>query len=471
MLERLTAAFAAGMQVKSGRSMASPRGQFDPIRESFPGAWQRGVTVDSQQCILAFSAVYACVTRIASDIAKLRPRLLEQNADGTWLEALPSSPYWVVLRKPNSYQNRIQFLTDWLLMKLLHGNTYVLKERDGRGIVIAMYVLDSRRVQALVTPDGGVYYRVSSDHLARTEHDVTVPASEIIHDRGPTLWHPLIGVSPIYACGRSATQGTRIQSNSATFFENMSRPSGILTAPGTIDAVTASRLKGEFEKNYGGANIGRLMIGGDGLKYEAMVIPPVDAQLIQQLDWTVADVGRTFGMPLYKIGAGPMPTANNVEALEQQYYSGCLQVLIESLELCLDEGLGLGIGRGVEFDLDGLLRMDTPTLYEALGRAVGGGYMAPNEARRRINLSPTAGGDAPYLQQQNWSLEQLSQRGAAPDTSGAGAEKMAALLATMERAAGALHARAGGRQLAGTSTHAAAPYLTRALASDGGHEQ
>jgi phage portal protein BeeE len=31
-----------------------------------------------------------------------------------------------------------------------------------------------------------------------------VPASEIIHDTYITPFHPLIGLSPIYACGLSA---------------------------------------------------------------------------------------------------------------------------------------------------------------------------------------------------------------------------------------------------------------------------
>ena len=100
-------------------------------------------------------------------------------------------------------------------------------------------------------------------------------------------------------------------------------------------------------------------------------------------------------MPGYKIGVGPMPTNNNVEALEQQYYSGCLQIFLEAMELCLDEGLGMGPGMGTEFDLDGLLRMDSAAMYEALGKGVGAAILKPNEARKKLNLPPVAGGDTP----------------------------------------------------------------------------
>ncbi len=385
------------------------------VREPSAGAWQRGVAVDGLGAITAFGAVFACIARIANDIGKLDLELVVDDANGIDVEVPAASPFWQVLRRPNPYQNRIQFLVFWLTCKLLYGNTYALKQRDGRGIVVALYLLDPRRVTPMVTPEGDVYYSLGGDDLSRIPAGQVVPASEIIHDRGLTLWHPLVGVSPIYACGASATQGTRIQGNSATFFENMSRPSGMLTAPGVIDEVTAVRLKTEWEKNYAGLNVGRLAVLGDGLKYEAMTIPANDAQLIEQLNWTVEDVARAFGIPLYKINAGPVPTAGNVEALESQYYSGCLQVLIESIELCLTEGLAMPTGYEVELDLEGLLRMDSATQVDMLAKAVGGAIMAPNEARAKRNLPPVTGGASVYLQQQNYSLEALAKRDAKAD--------------------------------------------------------
>lgn len=388
------------------------------VREPFAGAWQRNITVDTRENLLAFSAVYACVSLIAEDIAKLRPRLMEQEASGFWREIDRVSPLAVVLRKPNAYQTRIQFFVAWVVMKLLYGNAYILKERDARGVVRAMYVLDSRLVTPLVSDSGEVFYSLRTDKLSNVHEDQpAVPAREIIHDRALTLFHPLVGVSPIFACGASATQGIRIQNNSVTFFENMSRPSGHLTAPGQITEVTAARLKSEFEKNFSGGNLGRLLVTGDGLKYEAMTIPASDAQLIEQLRWTVEDVARCFRVPLHKLSSGANPTFTNVAAMNQDYYSQTLQTHIEAIEVLLDEGLELYGVRdrtyGVEFDLDGLLRMDPATRADVAQKQVGAGVLAPNEARLRENLPPQVGGDTPYLQQQNYSLAALAARDAA----------------------------------------------------------
>lgn len=389
-------------------------GWFSIIKESFGGAWQAGVTIDAPRDLLAFSAVFSCVTGIASDVAKLRPRIVEEDDLGILTEA-KDSDYGAVLAKPNRYQNRIKFIEQWIISKLLYGNAYVLKQRDPRTkIVTALYPLDAQRVTPLVTETGDVYYRLSVDHLSGLRASVTVPASEIIHDMMVSLWHPLVGVSPIYACGMSATMGNKIQKNSTKFFDNMSRPSGQLTAPGTLTEETATRLKAVFEENFSGGNIGRLFVSGDGLKYEPMTIPANEAQLIEQLKWTVEDVARCYHFPLYKLG-GTVPAGRSIESLNQEYYSECLQSLIECMELSLDEGLALPEDTYTEFDLEGLLRMDTAAQVEALAKAVGGAIMAPNEARLKRNLKPLDGGDSVYLQQQNFSLEALAKRDALPD--------------------------------------------------------
>jgi len=400
-------------------SAVGPRhSDWGTIGESFAGAWQRNIEVDSSAQILAFGAVFSAVSLIARDVAKLRIKLTQQTESGVWEEVTTASPFLPVLRKPNRYQTRIQFLSQWITSKLLHGNAYILKERDQRGIVVALYVLDPQRVTPLVATDGGVYYQLNDNHLSGLSDQVTVPASEIIHDRAITLWHPLIGVSPIYACGASATQGMRIQANSARFFENMSRPSGHLTAPGQISDDNARRLKGEFETNFGGSRIGRLLVTGDGVKYEAMTIPAVDAQLIEQLRWTVDDVCRCFQVPLHMLASGPPPTFNNIGALNQGYYTQTLQEHIESVELLLDEGLSLPAHYGTELDVDALLRMDAGGRYDSYSKAVGAGWMAPNEARARESLPPVPGGATPYMQQQNWSLAQLDRRDTPPGLDG-----------------------------------------------------
>ena len=390
-----------------------------PIREPFTGAWQQNVTIDPQQTLLAFSALYACVTGIASDIAKMRIKLSE-NDGGIWEEITEphgnslASEVIPLLKKPNHYQNRIQFLTQYIVSKLLSGNTYVLKERRN-GVVVALYILDPCRVKVLVADDGSIYYELRPDYLSQVEDSIIVPASEIIHDMMCPLWHPLVGVSPIYACGTSVTMGNRIQSNSTNFFQNASRPSGILTAPGMITDAAAASVKARFESGYSGVNSGKIAVVGDGLKFEQMTLTAEASQTIDQLQWTVTDVARAFHYPEWKLGGPLPPYSSGPETLTLMYYTDCLQPLIESLELSLDEGLDLPGDMGTEMDLDNLLRMDTTGLYAANNLGVGGGWLAPNEARFRANYHDVSGGESPMIQQQNYSLAALAKRDAQAD--------------------------------------------------------
>ncbi len=396
---------------KTLSGIPSGRGGWWPIvGESFSGAWQRNVTVKFDS-VAVYHAVYACMTLIASDIAKLRVKLVAKDSNDIWTE-VTNPAYSPVLRKPNKIQNRIQFYESWVLSKLSRGNAYILKGRDNRGVVTSMYVLDPNLVRPLVSESGDVFYELSADALSGISEQVIVPAREIIHDRYNCIFHPLIGTSPIVACGLSAMQGLYIQQNSARFFEGGATAPGILTAPGAISDDTAKRLKEHWETNYTGDNSKKVAVLGDGLKYERMSMTSVEAQLIEQLRWTAEVVCSTFHTPPYKIGVGQMPTVNNVQSLNIEYYSQALQVLIESIELCLDEGLGTGENLGTEMDLDGLLRMDSATQMDVLEKAKG--KLTPNEQRKRLNAPPVAGGDTVYMQEQDHSLEWLSRRDAQP---------------------------------------------------------
>lgn len=406
----------------SGSSYApGDRGWFPIIREPFTGAWQRGLELRADTQV-TYHAVYACVTLIASDIAKMRLRLVEKDSDGIWNEVTAESPYWAVLKKPNRYQNRIKFIEQWVVSKLLNGNSYVLKGRNGSGIVDQLYVLDPLRTKAMIAPDGEVYYQLSKDNLSGIdEQTVYVPASEIIHDVMVPLYHPLCGVSPLTACGIAAAQGLAIQEHGAKFFQNGAQPSGILTAPGEIGDETASAFKKAWEENYTGRNAGKVAVLGGGLAYQAMSMKSTDAQLIEQLKWSAETVCSAFHVPPYMIGVGNAPTYNNIEALNAQYYAQCLQAMIESIELLLDEGLALGkstrgLQLGTEFDLDDLLRMDGKTMADT-EKALEG-IKTPNESRKRMNLPPIRGGDSVYRQQQDFSLEALSKRDAQEDPFG-----------------------------------------------------
>jgi HK97 family phage portal protein len=385
------------------------------VHEANTGDWQRNIVL-AVDCLLAHPIVFACITLIAGDIGKLRPQLRRyDDAKEIYIE-VDSPAYSPVLNTPNSYQNRIEFFTQWLISLLAFGNTYVLKVRDNRNVVQQMYILDPRRVVPLVATGGEVFYQLMQDNLADIEAQVTVPATEIIHDKINCIFHPLVGMSPLFGGGLAATQALEIQRNSTRFFRKGATPAGILTIPGSVDADKARKIKETWGSGFTGENAGAVAVLADGAQFKQMTMSSVDSELVKQLNLTSEQICSCFHVPGYMVGVGSAPTYNNIEALSQQYYNQCLQVLIEKIELCLTQGLGMDTAKptpfSVNFDIKQLLRMDTAARYKANSDAINGGWLAPNEARRDENLPPVKGGDSPFLQEQNFSLEALAKRDA-----------------------------------------------------------
>jgi HK97 family phage portal protein len=394
------------------------------VRESYTGAWQQNVEIQGET-LLTNPTVFACVTRISQDIGKLRLRLVVQDSPDIWT-ATTNPAYSPVLRKPNHYQTIVKFVEQWIASKLIWGNTYVLKRRDARGVVVALYVLNPQYVTVLVAADGAVFYQLRRPETdlsglwpEDTGADVTIPAREIIHDRINCLLHPLVGLSPLYAAAMPASLGSTILRSSTQFFATGSRPSGTLSSDQEISQEQAEKMQQRWQTGFGGVeNSGKIAVLGFGLKYEALTQTAVDAQLQEQAGMTEVAICECFGMPLALLNTSKGAPYGNHEQLVQLYHDECLQTLMIGTETALDEGLGIelpvnGTQYGTEFDIDDLYWMDTATRIKAATDAVKGGVLSPNEARLKyFGLGPVPGGESPLAQQQYFSYAALAERDA-----------------------------------------------------------
>jgi HK97 family phage portal protein len=236
-----------------------------------------------------------------------------------------------------------------------------------------------------------------------------LPARSILHHRLLAMHHPLIGLTPLYAAGVSAMTGQTIQQNSHSFFSNMSRASGVLTTPGKINPELAARLKSEWDQNFKGGQMGRTAVLSEGMKWEPLTISAADAQLIEQLRWSVEDVARCFRVPSYMLTDASKISFKNAEQLARNYYSQTLQYHIESIEARIDQCFDLKDDIYAEFDLSALLRMELDARMVAYREGIQSGVLAINEARRMEELPPVSGGDEPLVQMQYRPLSKAGE--------------------------------------------------------------
>lgn len=383
------------------------------ISEPFSGAWQKNCE-EKRGDLITYPTLYACIYRISSDIGKL-PFTLRRMVGGVSQIDESNTSYNPVLRKPNHYQTAAQFREQWLLSKLIAGNTYVLKRRDLRGVVIALYVLDPERTLPMVSDAGEVYYQLRTDALNTLPENypaenLIVPASEIIHDRCMTLHHPLIGVPPLAAAHWPALKNMKILRSATEFFANNAQPGGILTAPAGMNEDDAKAVQDYWASNFNGSNAGRVAIIGADMRFTPFAMKSIDSQMVEQMRYSDEQICQPFGIPPFKVGIGTIPSGLGVDGLNQLYYSDALQTHIEHMEGLLDDGLKIARPLGVELDLEPLLRMDEAKRAEVETKLVMGKIKLPDEGRTRFNLPPTPGGDTLWGQAQDYPLGMLRDR-------------------------------------------------------------
>lgn len=385
------------------------------IHEPYSGAWQMNVE-EKHGTLLCYPTLYACIMRIATDVGTLPAQLkIRERESGVWKDAY-IEPVSVVLRRPNHYQTAQQFREAWVLSKLIHGNAYILKQRDAKGIVTALYVLDPCAVLPMVSDTGDVFYQVSysrSENLLPADYPaerLVVPAREIIHDRCVTLHHQLIGVPPVCAAHWPTVKNLKILKSAAEFFGNRAQPGGILTAPAGMSEQDAEDIKSYWASAYSGANAGKVAVIGADMRFTSFAMNGADSQLVEQMRYSDEQICQPFGVPPFIIGIGTIPAGLKVDDMANMYYKFALQSIIESMEYLLDDGLSVAFPYGIELDLEPLLRMDVGKLADVEAKLVGGKIKTPDEARRKFNLTPTGGGNTLWGQNQDYPLGMLADR-------------------------------------------------------------
>ena len=365
-----------------------------------PGTWQMFGRSSVAPELTAFSAVYACVSIISQDVAKLPMQVTRK--DGRGIPIVQDGDYYAqLMQEPNDYQTGPDFMQLFVLSYLLQGNSYAYCKRNRRGEVSEMHVLDPRRTTPWVEPSGEVFYRCGANMLAGLKGGELIHQRDIIHHRLPlTAGFPLMGVTPIYAAAASSGVGLRILTNSESFFANSAQPGGALQTDRSLDRETKARWLSDWQALYSAGRSGKPAILDGGMKWQPLTMTALDAQLIEQLRFSVEDVGRVFRVPPFMLGDTTKTTYRNSEQLARAYLSGCLSFHLEALARRFARTFTLTGDWGLKFDLSQMLRAEIDVRFDGYQKALAAGWLTPNEARAAEGLEPVEGGDEPHIQSQ-----------------------------------------------------------------------
>ncbi len=379
------------------------------ILEPFGGAFQRGIEVEQSTLATSSPVLFACLDRVSSDIGQLA-FVVKQNDSSGIARVVKSPTIAKTLDRPNDFQSASQFRKAWILSKLMHGNALILKAGG------QLFVLDWSKVVPLVSDSGAVFYRLhmgsSQNLLPETFGDgqVTIPASDVIHDRGPCLFHQLVGVAPITAAYWPSAKAYYINKNNAETFSKGNELSGVLVVPAGLSDDAAKQLKTEWQTM--GANSVRV-IGADA-SFTPFSAKSTDSQTVEQLALSDKAICQPFGIPPFIVGAESLPSGQRPGDYMLSYFKLALQQHVDSMETLLTRDLNLPRGQRIELDTSALLRMDEGRRAEVYGQMIASSLLTVNEARAEFDRPPVPSGDQIFVQKQNVPLD-VAARGGVDD--------------------------------------------------------
>ena len=323
---------------------------------------------------LQHSAVWASVNLIAGSISTL-PLAAYRVGERDPLPALPP-----ILRSPSAGWSLPDFLYAALQSLLVRGNCYgLIVDRAGAGLLPAQVeLLAPERVGVQV--DNRVIWRIDGQEVD--------PAS-IWHVKAFTAPGQVLGLSPIQHARQAIGLGIGAERYAARFFGESAIPSGVLTSDQDIKQDRAEQLKARWKQAHSGHR--DIAVLGQGARFQAVTIPPEQAQFLESTRANVATIARYFGVQPELIGGecGGSLTYANVEQRALDFLTFGLRPWLVRLEVALSALLSSTTT--VKFNAAALVRTDLLTRYQAHESAIRAGWKLRSEVRELEDLPPIAG--------------------------------------------------------------------------------
>jgi HK97 family phage portal protein len=365
---------------------------------------------------IGLAATWACVNILAGTIASLPLMVYRTNGSGQRALARDHPLYYVLHDSPNYDQTALDF---WEIIAgaiELQGNAYASVERRADGSVYSLTPVRPDLVTVSKKQNGFLEYAWTEDGK-RTVKD----GKDVLHIRGP-FGNAISGMSTLTA-NRAVFAGAMAAEGAAqSTFANGVMASGVFTAEKDISAEKIQAAADLVEQKYMGAmNAGRPMFLNNGMKWQQISITPEDAQMLDSRKFSGEEICRIFGVPPAMVGYGDAAsnwgTGKEVDVLN--FLKFTLRKRIRRIEQSAMKQLLTPIDRSqgitIEFNLDGLLRGDTMSRYEAYEKAAKNKWKTINEIRALENEPPVPWGDRPWGQEQDI---QLQEDGSVPPADG-----------------------------------------------------
>ena len=353
------------------------------------------------------AVVYACVKVYAETIGSL-PFLVYKN-NKTGKERAINHPLYPILHdSPNPEMTSMQWRETMMAHLNLHGNHFSEIVFDSHGKITQLWPLPPDRVEIKRDQDMKLFYKIN------VGAGYTFPKEKILHIRGLSM-DGIMGVSPITYARETIGLGLAAQEYASRFFSGDGVPNGVAEHPGQMSDKAYTRFQESLKVGRSGVKgAHRLMLLEEGMKYAKVSLSPEDAQLLESRKFSVEEIARIYRLPLHKIQNMDKATFSNIEQQAIEFVTDSIRPWLVRIEQEINMKLLSEADKGTyftEFLVEGLLRGDIKSRYEAYNIARNGGWMSANDIRRLENMNDIKNGDV-YLVPLNMTpVNQIGQGG------------------------------------------------------------
>lgn len=350
-----------------------------------------GVNVTPEKAI-GLVPVYSATHLIAQAIGSLPVRVTRVDAEGSKRPERPEA-YRALWGRPNPWHSRPVVIESILASMLLWGNAYLGCVYDRIGVLIQLWPIDPSLVDVEADGDDRVWTVRGRGEYRSPANDPTPP---ILHIPALVLPGKIKGLSLIEAAMQSVGIAHAIELTTAGFYGNGMTPAGQIKTKATLSPNEARELAGRMRSAYGGPDkAGKWVVMDNDAEIAPIMIPPQQAQFVEQQRWSAQQCASLFRVPPHLIGDVQRSSSWGT-GIEEQTIGFAIYTLtpwIKRIEMAIGDAFLASAGYELEIGLQGLLRGSTLQRYQAYAMALQNRFMSPNEARRLEGWPTYEGGD------------------------------------------------------------------------------
>ena len=336
----------------------------------------------NEMSALGISSVLSAISLIADSISILPIKTIRYDGDKKVFTEKPK-----IFDKPNANQTIFEVIHQIITSLLMHGNSFVLIDRDRQGRPIAMTPLHSDRVTVEMN-NGRKTYTIGTQSNKRILTD-----ENILHFKWFSYPGDLIGVSPLRVNGNTYGLALAMERHISQFYGQGGTPSSILETDRDLTSEQAKFLQENWQLTHNRNRKPAVLTGG--LKWKSISAGAGD-ELIQAREQIVNEVARIFRVPAHLINSKDGSNVySNIESNGLAFIRHTLLPYIRRIE----DGLTtlLPGKQVIKLDTEEYARGDMFTRIRTYQVAISSGLMTPNEARNKLDLESYDGGDKFFL--------------------------------------------------------------------------